>query len=408
VFLPDGRHYVYWAGSPLNSSEVKSNGIYVASLDGVESTFLFPADSNALYADPGHLLYLRSQALMAQPFNAAKRELTGEAVPIAESIANPQNYRHGDFSISQEGTLVYQTGETGLSQGVWLDGDGRGQGKLGEPAAIDGLRLSPDGQLLAEQVSDARSKNVDLWIVDLARDVRTRFTFEPGLEMSPVWSPDGGRIVYTANPNGQLDLFVKNANGAGEAQSLVESIVQMFASDWSPDGNNLAVTAVDPGGKTTADIWIVPLDGDRTPRPFLASPFFEGGAVFSPDGRWLAYQSDESGRDEVYLTPFPGPGGKWQVSQEGGAEPLWRRDGGALFYRTPDGGMFEVGVSYKGAAVEVATPRQLFRAPPNAGSGTSRTFAVSAEGDRYLVLQPIQSTAAPLTLVTNWASALTE
>ncbi|MCG6962358.1 MAG: protein kinase [Acidobacteria bacterium] len=405
-FLPDGRHFVYWAGGPLNSGEVKTDGIYLRSLDGGAPRLLFPSDSNALYAPPGYLLYLRTQTLMVQPFDASSGKLGGEAFPIAEDIANPQNYRFGDFSVSQEGTLVYQTGETGLTQLVWLDSAGRQVGTVGDPAAIDGFRMSPDGKFLAEQVSDARSKNVDLWVVDLGRGVRTRFTFDPGLEISPVWSPDGRRIAYTANPKGHMDIYVKNADGSGRARPLIESEVTKYADDWSPDGKTLSMTVVDPRGNTITDIWTVPVEGEHKPKPFVATPFVEGSSVFSPDGRWLAYASNESGRSEVYLTPFPGPGGKWQVSQSGGGEPEWRRDGGALFYRAPDGALFEAKVTATGSAVEVGTPRQLFSAPRTGGSGTGRTYAVSPGGDRYLVLHPIQNSATPLTLVTNWTSAL--
>ncbi len=406
VFLPDGRHFLYWGGSPLNSGEVQTDGIYVGSLEGNDPKFLFPADSNALYSPPGYLLFLRAQTLMVQPFDAEGLTLSGDAFPVAESIANPQNYRLGDFSVSQEGTLVYQTGETGLTQVEVRDSAGRQIGTVGESAAIDSLRLSPGGAILAEQVSDARSKNVDLWLVDLERGVRTRFTFEPGLEISPAWSPSGDRIAFSANPGGHLDLFVKNANGAGQAETLVESEVTKFINDWSPDGLELAVTALDPHSKTVADIWIIPLSGDHAPKPFLATPFNESNAVFSPNGHWLAYQSDESGRMEIFVTPYPGPGGKWQVSQNGGAEPEWRRDGGALYFRSPDNVISEVAVTDRGAAVEVGTPKDLFQVPAIANSGTGRTFDVAPDGSRFFVLRPIQSTAAPLTLVTHWTSAL--
>jgi len=406
VFLPDGNHFIYWAGRPLNSSQTDTDGIYLAALDASEPIFLFPADSNAMYAAPGHLLYLRSLSLMARRFDTSSLEPDQEAIPIAESIANPQNYRRGDFSISQQGTLVYLKGDAGLIQDVWMDPQGRQLESLGEPAAIDGFSLSPDGRLLVEQVSDARSKNIDLWIVDLSRDVRTRFTFEQGIELSPVWSPNGDQIAYTANPNGHLDIFVKNSNGSGQARPILESEIEMYATDWSADGRSLAVTAIDPRGKSIADIAIIPLEGDQTLQTFLDTPFFEGGAKFSPDGRWLAYQSNESGIFEVYITPFPGPGGKWQVSQGGGTEPQWRRDGSALLFRSPDGGLFESVVTRRESAVEVGTPTLLFRWPRISSTNTASSYAMSADGDRYLVLQPIEHSTTPLTLVTNWPLAL--
>jgi Tol biopolymer transport system component len=404
IFLPDGKHFLYWAGNPLNSTEVRTDGIYMASIEGGNPEFLMAADTNALYAPPGYLLFLRSQTLMAQAFDAERRELRGQAFPIAENIANPQNYRLGDFSVSQRGELVYQTGQTGLTQAAWYNQKGRTAEAVGEPDAIDGFRPSPDRRLLAEQVSDNRSKNVDLWIVDIGRNVRTRFTFEPGLELSPVWSPSGDRIAYSANPEGHLDVFVKNANGAGQAEPLFESDATKYVSDWSPDGRYLAVTNIDPKGTTIADIWIVPVSGDEPPQPFIETPFVESGPVFSPDGQWLAYQSNESGRVEIYLTPFPGPGGKWQVSQNGGSEPHWRSDGGALYYRSPDSKLFVADVDAAGNAVEVGAPRQLIELPPDTGSGSAWSYAVFSETDRFLVLQPIQSTTVPLTLVTNWAA----
>jgi len=409
VFLPDGLHFLFWAGSPLNSGEVSTNGIYVGSLDGAAPVFLFASDSNALYSPPGYLLFLREQTLMVQPFDAGRRAVTGDAFPFTENIANPQNYRLGDFSASREGTLVYQTGETGLNQVEVLDSAGRKVLPAGEmePAAIDSFRLSSDGKFLVEQVSDSRSKNVDLWLVDLERNVRTRFTFEPGLELSPAWSPSGDRIAYSANPEGHLDIFVKSSNGAGQAQALVESETSKYVTDWSPDGRELAVTALDPQSRTRADIWMVPLAGDHKPRPFLATPFTESGATFSPNGRWIAYESDESGRAEVFVTPYPGPGGKWQVSQNGGSDPQWRRDGGALYFRTLDNMLVEVPVVERGSAVEVgAPPQDLFQVSSISTSGTGRLFEVSPDARRFYVLQPIQNTTSPLTLVTHWTSAL--
>jgi Tol biopolymer transport system component len=407
VFLPDGRHFLYWAGVPLNSAEDQGDGIFIGSIDGGKAEFLLPSDSDALYAPPGYLLFLREGLLMAQGFDASSRKLRGDAFPIAEQVASPQNYRLGDFSVSQEGTLVYQTGEAGLSQIVRLDAKGSVVGQVGEPASIDGFRLSPDGTRLAIQISDARSKNVDLWIADLARNVLTRFTFDPGLEISPVWSPDGTRIAYSSNSGTHnLDVYVKAASGAGEAKMAMKSDLTKYPSDWSSDGRYLAMTVIDPHGKTRSDIWIAPVGGGGEPSSFLATPFSESNAVFSPDGHWLAYQSDESGTVQVYLTPFPGPGGKWQVSQSGGRRPVWRRDGRALDFEGPDGTLYEAEVTEKGGAVEVGTPVERMKLSPFVTSGSSAAYELETGGRGVLAIRQVDNSSMPLTLVTNWTAGL--
>jgi Tol biopolymer transport system component len=406
TFLPDGRHFVYWAGGPMNASEVKTDGIYLGSLDGAAPTFLFQADSDAVYAPPGYLLFLREQSLMAQPFEAGARKLTGEAFPIAEQVANPQNYRHGCFTVSDDRSLSYQTGDIGLVQVVWLDASGRQVGTVGEPAGVEGIRLSPDGQRLAEHVAEASSKNADVWIVDLARGVRTRFTFGSALHLNPIWSPDGSRIVFTSNQQGHLDLYVKSASGAGDAEAIAVSEATKYPTDWSPDGRFIAVTVVEPGKKTGSDLWMLSLSGERKMTPFLSTEFNEGNATFSPDGRWLAYQSNASGRAEVYLTPFPGPGGKWQVSQDGGAQAMWRRDGAALYFRALDGKLMQASIVEQGAAVEVGTPTELLQAQLGGVPAGAWAYAAAPKGDRVLVMRSQQNGPNPLTLVTNWTAGL--
>ncbi len=405
AFLPDGRHFLFWAGGPLNASEVKTDGIYVGSLEDAASAFLEQADSDAVYAPPGYLLFQRDQSLMAQPFDASARKLTGEAFPIAEQVANPQNYRRGCFTASDDGTLAYQTGDIGLVQAVWVDASGRQVGSVGEPRALEAIRLSPDGLRMAEQAAGANSKNSDVWIVDLARGVRTKFTFGSALHIYPVWSPDGERIVYTSNVQGHLDLFIKSASGAGDAEPLVVSEANKYPTDWSPDGRFLAVMVVEPGKRTGSDIWMLSMP-DRKFSPFLATEANEAGATFSSDGRWLAYQSNASGRPEIYVTPFPTPGGKWQVSQDGGVQATWRRDGKALYFRSLEGKLMEAAVAERGSAVEVGTPRELFQAQLAGFGGTAWVYAAAPGGDRFLVLRSQQAGPNPLTLVTNWTSGL--
>jgi eukaryotic-like serine/threonine-protein kinase len=405
-FLPDGRHFLYWGGQPLSHSQ-KERGIWVASANGGEPRFLVPADSDALYAPPGFLLYLIDQSLMAQPFDAGRVKMTGEAFPIAEEVASPEDYRLGRFSVSENGTLVYLTGQHDRFQATWLNADGAQLGTLGEPATIVGsIRLSPNGQTLAEPVQDTQTKNTDIWLVDLARGVRTRFTFDPAEDQEPVWSPDGDRIVWASSAQGHFDLVMKSASGAGNVEVLVASDTTKYPDDWSRDGRFISFTQIDPKAKSGADLWILPMFGDRKPYAFLATRFNEGNGVFSPDGRWLAYESDESGRPEIYITAFPQGGAKWQVSQGGGTTPSWRPDGRALVYATPDGRLMEAGVDAKGGAVEVGTPHEFSKTHlPDFGSEVW-FYTLAPKGDRILVLRPEETAPVPLTLVTHWAAGL--
>ncbi|MFI5165494.1 MAG: protein kinase [Thermoanaerobaculales bacterium] len=406
VFLPDGRRFLFWAGNPTASSQ-ETRGIYVGSLDDKSQRFLFQADSDALYAPPGYLLYLREQTVMAHPFDAGSLKFKGEAFPVAEDVASPESYRLGRFSVSQDGTLVYLTGQNDRAQVLWLNASGQqAGGSLGEAAIIGGIRLSPSGQTLAEIVQEPQTKNVDVWLVDLARGVKTRFTFDPAADFDPVWSPDGSRIAWAANTKGHFDLYVKSSTGAGEAEALLASEEDKYCTDWSHDGRFIAFTELDPKGNNGADIWILPLFGDRKPYSFLATPFNEGNAVFSPDGRWLAYQSNESGKTEIYITPFPQAGGKWQVSQGGGLTPSWRADGQGLYFSTPDGRLMEAPVAAKGPAVEVGAPHEFSKVQMSSPNPGAWGYAATPKSDRVLVLQSEKGVAVPLTLVTHWTEGL--
>ncbi|MGD0697638.1 MAG: protein kinase [Terriglobia bacterium] len=407
VFLPDGHHFLYFAGNPLSEVAASTNGIYLGSLDGKDRKFLVQADSNALYAPPGFLLFLKGATLVAQPIDTRRLELTGEAVPVAEEVANPRDYRLGHFSVSQYGDLVYELGGQDREQVAWLDAGGKQLGEVGEPGTIQDLRLSPDGETLAE-VAPA-GKNVDLWLLDLARGVRTRFTFNPAEDMSPAWSPDGTKIAFSSMRSGQFDIYVKPTNGTGTAQPLVQDNARKFVDDWSGDGRYLAYMRDSPQGKNGSDIWILPLFGDKKPFPFLASPFNEAQASFSPDDRWLAYVSDESGKFEVYVVPFPQGNGKWQVSTGGGGNPRWRRDGKELFYVSPADELMAVEVREKSGSLEVGNPRTLFRTNSVAAYRINSVAAydVAPDGNKFVVLtQPAQSSAQPITLVTNWTALL--
>ncbi len=404
TFLPGGRHFLYWAGNPF-ATNAPNTGIFVGALDSSEQKFLVQAESNALYAPPGYLLYLREQTLMAQPFDAGSLKLKGDAFPVGEHVSSPQAFRLGLFTVSPNGLLVYQTGQGVSAQFLWVDAHGNKVGTVGEAGNQVFPRLSPNGARLAYVTQDPQSKNVDIWIMDLARGVRTRFTFDPAADLSPVWSPDGSRIVFNSARKGRYDLYVKDASGAASEELLYESNGEKTPSDWSRDRRYVAFDVQDP--KTKYDIWVLPMSGDKKPIPFLQTPFNELLGTFSPDGHWLAYESDETGKFEVYVAPFPGPGGKWQVSQGGGVQPTWKRDGSSVFYLTPEGKLVEVAVKEKGSTVEIGVPHQVFQMPLQAGGPFGRAYSVAPDGKRFLVNSlPQAPTLEPLTLVANWTAGL--
>ncbi len=404
AFLPDGRHFLFLSGD-LSAVGTSKLGIYVGELGSPGQQFLLQADSNAFYSPPGYLLFLRGDTLMAQGFDAGSRKLKGDTFPVAEHVASPRQFRLGLFSVSQSGLLVFEAGQVAGEGGqfVWLDADGKEIGKVGKPG-VSQPRLAPDGKRLAYMGGSFVAMSGDIWIMDLARGVQTRLTFGPTVNMSPVWAPDGSRIAYSSFHNGQFDLFVKDSSGAGNPQTLFESERPKAPTDWSRDGRYIVFNHL--GAKTQADIWVLPLFGDRKPFPYLQTKFSEDNAVFSPDGHWLAYLSDESGSNEVYISPFPGSGGKWQVSQGGGDSPEWNRDGSALYYAAPGGQMMEAAVKEEGSAVQIGTPRRLFQEPSMNPDPVANSFTVSPDGKRFLVDRTEQRVSPPVTLVTNWTSCL--
>ena len=319
-FLPDGQHFLF---QTLRTG-VQEFPIQVGSLDGAPSKTVGQASSNVVYAE-GHLLYLRERTLMAQPFDTERLVTTGEAVPVAEQVETLLNSGTiGAFSVSYSGLLAYhgskQAGDDPIL--TWFDRSGKQVATLGDPKNIGTLKFSPDRKRLAAAISDRA--NIDIWIYDMVRGVPTRFTFDPASDASPVWSPDGRTIVFRSSRKGHADLYRKSANGAGVEELLYADNLDKAPTSWSADGKFLLYQAADP--KTGQDIWALPLTPEgpgRQLKPSLViqTPFQESQAQFAPDGRWMAYQSNESQRAEIYVTPFPGPGGKRLVSKEGGHLP---------------------------------------------------------------------------------------
>nr|MDQ5872485.1 hypothetical protein [Acidobacteriota bacterium] len=399
VFLPDGRRFLYLAQNNMAGTE--KNGIYAASLAGGERKLLFNANTNVVYAPPGHLLFHRERTLLARAFDPKALRFTDEAFPVAEDVQFFANFGYAVFSASDQGLLAYQTGSGGgQSQLTWLDRAGKPKGTVGAPGHLAGPRLSHDRRKVAVSVLDSQALG-DIWIYDLERNTPTRFTFDPAGDGTPLWSHDDSHIVFTTSRKNPGDLYQKNSAGTTNEEPLLASNALKFALDWSPKGRVLLFQVNDPRAKTGWDLWTCST-ADRKATPFLQTPFTEILARFSPDGRWIAYTSNESGKDEVYVVPFPGPGGKWQISTSGGRAPMWTRGGREIVYQAAGDEILAVEVR-TGPTFQAGIPQVLFkthlRPPPG------RQFDVTPDGERFLVnLRPGDQVSDPVTLVQNWAA----
>jgi len=401
-FLPDGEHFLYTAVG--STSEVR---VFVASLGLSEREFLFNADSTNVVYSQGHLLFLRETTLMAQPFDAQRLELTGDPFPIAEQIQLPPVAPgSGLFSASVNGVLAYQTGESVAgSKLTWFDRTGKQAGVVGEAGLYGDVELSGDGKWATVSIPDQGRATRDLWVYDMARGLKTRFTSDPAAEQNSIWSPDGSRVVFNSRRKGHLDMYQKDSSGAGTEEVLLEDNFEKFPTAWSPDGRSiLYVSGAGPTG-AGRDLFVLPLSGDRKPIPFLQTQFSENYAQLSPDGRWVSFTSNESGRDEIHVAPFPGPGGRRLVSTAGGAQARWRPDGAEIFYLAPDNKLMVAEVNGRGSSFEVGAVKPLFQT--RAVLGSRRAYDVSADGQRFLInTEPEQVVSAPITVVVNWTARL--
>jgi eukaryotic-like serine/threonine-protein kinase len=399
-FLPDGKHFLYLA-SNHSDPHGASTGVYLASLDGKLNRLLLHSFARAEYAS-GYLLYLRETTLMAQPFDAGNLDFTGDAMAIAENVTETVGTWGAIFSASQNGVLAYSAGSLAANELRWYDRQGRNLSALGS-GTYYGPRLSPDGERLAVDFGDP---NREIWVIDLRRGVKTRLTFGGGdVDAAPVWSPDGTRIAFSALSGGtRSTVFEKKSNGEGQNDPLYVATDNNIATDWSPDGRFLLF---DFSYSALTQLYVLPLTGDRKPYAFSESQFIQRSGHFSPDGRWVAYTSRESGRDEVHVAPFPGPGGKWQVSSTGGRMPRWRRDGRELFFISEDDTLMAAAVEAKQDKFEVKSVHPLFHinvAPES--SERAGSYDVTADGTRFVVNANGDENPTPITLVLNWPADL--
>jgi serine/threonine-protein kinase len=408
-FLPDGKSILYAIGIGTSYDDAH---IAAYRLDGGEQRTLIRGGTYPRYVPTGHLVYYRAGTVMAAPFDESRLEVLGTPAPALEGVMGGSGGNGaGQFSFSGLGSLVYVPGGPQAGSDltmVWVDHKGAAQPLPAPPHAYRNPRLSPDGRQVALDIAEAGK--LDIWIYDLMRDILTRLTFE-GLNDFAAWTPDGKRVAYRTQRAGSWNIFWKAADNSGAEERLTTSQLSTSPQSFLPDGRSVVYAQQDP--KTGWDLGVLPLEGERKPQPFLQTSFNERGPQVSPDGRWVAYSSDESGRYEVYVRPFPGPGGRWQISTDGGAEVTWSRRGNELFYRT--GGQRE-----KMMAMEIQTqpsfvpgrPRLLFEGPyaSNVGPGGSQAnYSPAPDGQRFLMLKATEQQETALTqinVVLNWFEEL--
>ncbi|HUO84447.1 MAG TPA: protein kinase [Thermoanaerobaculia bacterium] len=392
-FLPDGRRFLF---TKFRSQE--QEGIYAASLDSKESSLIIPGTySNAIYTS-GFLLYGRAGGLWAHRFDLEELKVVGEPVRIVERVAHDTPRGVTLFSANENGTIVYFTvGSGGKSRLVWVDRQGNEIGQLGEPALYYYPRLSPDRRRVAVDWSDPTTNRGDIWIFDVERNVSSRLTHDPANETAPTWSPDGKRLLYLAADAGEARVFEIETTGSATRRPVPHA-VNMFPADWSDNGRFMAFISF-----SDSDIFIRS-NGDPTIRHWLQTSFTEVGAQFSPDARWLAYASDESGRFEVYVQSFPEPGTRIVISKGGGSGPMWRGDGRELYYVAPDSSLMAV-TTAPGEQLQAGEPRRLFNANLRAfATGVPWSqYDVTADGQRFILnRQTDEGQDVSITLVQNW------
>ena len=409
IFLPDGHHFLYLKTGTQQGASYSE--IFATSIDGGERTRLTSAESHARYtaAGGGNLIFARDGALVAQSFDAASLKLSGEPYTISEKVSI-NIMESGFFSVSGDGTVVLDPMGSRFDFQVleWFDRSGKPLGTLGENgsymSSVSNQKLSPDGKRVAVSKVDPQTRTRDIYVIDIARNTSSRLTFDPGEDQYPIWSPDGSRIAWNSNREGGVTaIYQKLASGVGEDELLLKSDAPISPSAWSPDGRFHLYNRTDP--KNGTDIWVLPTDGEKKPFVFLQTPFNESAPRFSPDGKFVAYISQDQGRAEVFVQPFPASGNRWQISNNGGRAPAWRGDGKEIFFVSIDNKLVSVDVK-TGNGFEVGIPKPLFDLMPlRAVSFSYVNFAPSLDGQKFLITHQRETVASlQYVVVQNWAA----
>jgi Tol biopolymer transport system component len=415
-FLPDGRHFMYLVTALDTNGLRVTPSIYVASLDSTDVKLLARMHSKVAYAPPGHLLFVEQGALLAQTFDTASLKLIGEPVKIVDGLSYYRTVGQAAFSVSTTGVLAYQ-GAADDSQLVWYDRRGKVTDTGWAKQNYGTVRFSPDAQSVAVDVLDPQSGTGDIWVYDASRGAPVRVTSDLDDESTPVWSPDGRRIMFRMNRGGPAslqmgsaapNLYAKTLGDTSDEELLVANPGPLNPTDWSSDGQWIAY--VNNTRRTGSDLWMLPLAGDRKPRSFLATRFDEWGARFSPNSARVAFVSTESGAPEVYVTTVREPGQTTRVSIGGGTSPRWRRDGRALFYASADRrSIMSVPVDWS-PTFKAGIPTRLFTIGTEARTRfgvRDAIYDVTPDGERFLINVPVgEPESSRITVVQNWAAAL--
>jgi Tol biopolymer transport system component/predicted Ser/Thr protein kinase len=399
VFLPDGKHYLFLAGNIRGDTEL--NKLYVGSIDNQsEKRFLTKTMYNGDYAS-GYIFFVRDGAIQAQRLDLSSYTLTGDVVRVFDNVKLQSRIFYTAFAAGRDVVVAQKAGEVSLSRLSWYDRSGKIISDSVPPDAYGNLAISPDGKYVAIDKTDESNDNTDVFIYDLARSTFRRFTFDPGIDAVPVWSPDGGRIAFTSSRSRNFDIYVKPAGGSQPERQLVPTGgVDTFPLDWSRDGHNLLYLA-------EPDLWVHSF-ADSKSHLFLKANASLNNAQFSPDGKWVAYSSNESGRWEVYVTSFPDARGKWQVSTNGGEQPRWRSNGKEIYFLSPDAKLMAASVDTE-TGFESGTPTVLFQTDPRGRVATTEVtiYDVSGDGQRFLVNTNYNNGSAhPISVVLNWKSEM--
>lgn len=398
-FLPDGKHFLYLAINH-DPTRASNDALYYASLDGSENRLLFRSQSNAVYGS-GYLLFARSGQLMAQPFDPDSGTLSGEPQPLASGIVDDISTWHMDVTASNNGLLIFGSGGTADWKLVWMDRNGKQIGTVADKLTnLQAASISPQGDRVVLQTDTGTN---DVWILDLARGMRTRITFGQVSATFPVWSPDGKWVTYNTSRNGQAQLNRKRADGSGAEELLLNDLEPVVPTDWTRDGKYLIYSRGTVGNNL--EIWALPLQGER--KPFLLVPrpanSFASQGRLSPNGRWLAYASAESGTAQVYVVPFQGGQGKWQVSTTEGAQPKWSRDGKELYFQNNvSRELFAVSVQETGGALTFGSAKTIATAPAT----QQFVYDVSPDGKKILLNVVSQQVNQSVTVITNFPAGL--